>query len=73
VNTSASSLDPEISPANARIQAHRVAAMRGLSLGVVQGLVGKYTDARGLGFSGEPGVNVLELNLALDRLSEGNG
>jgi K+-transporting ATPase ATPase C chain len=68
VNTSASNLDPEISPANARIQAHRVAAKRGLSLSVVDGLVAKYTDSRGLGFSGEPGVNVLELNLALDRL-----
>jgi K+-transporting ATPase ATPase C chain len=71
VNTSASNLDPEISPANARIQAHRVATKRGLSLGVVDGLVSKYTDARGLGFSGEPGVNVLELNLALDRLDRG--
>jgi K+-transporting ATPase ATPase C chain len=68
VNTSASNLDPEISPANARIQAHRIAAKRGLSLGVVHGLISKYTDARGLGFSGEVGVNVLELNLALDRL-----
>ncbi len=71
VNTSASNLDPEISPANARIQAHRVAAKRGLSLRVVDGLVAKHTDSRGLGFSGEPGVNVLELNLALDRLTEG--
>jgi K+-transporting ATPase ATPase C chain len=71
VNSSASNLDPEISPANARIQAHRIAAKRGLSLGVVDGLVSKYTDSRGLGFSGEPGVNVLELNLALDRLTEG--
>jgi potassium-transporting ATPase KdpC subunit len=69
VNTSASGLDPEISPANARIQAYRVAAVRHLALGVVDGLVSKYTDARGLGFSGEPGVNVLELNLALDRVS----
>jgi potassium-transporting ATPase KdpC subunit len=67
VNTSASNLDPEISPANARIQAHRVAAKRRLALAVVDGLVAKYTDSRGLGFSGEPGVNVLELNLALDR------
>ncbi|HEY2719084.1 MAG TPA: potassium-transporting ATPase subunit C [Solirubrobacteraceae bacterium] len=67
VNTSASNLDPEISPANARIQAHRIAAKRGLSLSAVDGLVTKYTDSRGLGFSGEPGVNVLELNLALDR------
>jgi len=71
VNTSASNLDPEISPANARIQAHRVAAKRQVALDVVDGLVSKYTDARGLGFSGEPGVNVLELNLALDRLTGG--
>jgi potassium-transporting ATPase KdpC subunit len=71
VNTSASNLDPEISPANARIQAHRVAAKRQLALNTVDGLVSKYTDSRGLGFSGEPGVNVLELNLALDRLTGG--
>jgi len=67
VNTSGSNLDPEISQANAWIQAHRIAAKRGLSLGAVDGLIAKYTDSRGLGFSGEPGVNVLELNLALDR------
>jgi potassium-transporting ATPase KdpC subunit len=67
INTSASNLDPEISPANARIQAHRIAAKRALSLTVVDRLISKYTDSRGLGFSGEPGVNVLELNLALDR------
>ena len=71
VNTSGSNLDPEISPANAWIQAHRVAAKRGLSLSVVNGLIAKYTSGRGLGFSGEEGVNVLELNLALDRLSAG--
>jgi potassium-transporting ATPase KdpC subunit len=71
VNTSASNLDPEISSANARIQAHRVAVKRGLSLGAVDGLISSYTDSRGLGFSGEPGVNVLELNLALDRLRRG--
>jgi potassium-transporting ATPase KdpC subunit len=70
-NTSASNLDPEISQANAWIQAHRIAAKRGLSLSVVKGLIAKYTDSRGLGFSGEPGVNVLELNLALDRLTGG--
>jgi K+-transporting ATPase ATPase C chain len=69
VNTSASGLDPEISPANARIQAHRVAAVRHLALATVDAQVSRYTDARGLGFSGEPGVNVLELNLALDRLA----
>lgn len=67
VNTSASGLDPEISVANARIQAHRVAAVRHLTVAFVDGLVARYTDARGLGFSGEQGVNVLELNLALDR------
>jgi hypothetical protein len=55
----------------ARIQAYRVAAVRRLSLGAVAGLISKYTDGRGLGFSGEPGVNVLELNLALDRLTGG--
>jgi K+-transporting ATPase ATPase C chain len=71
VNTSASNLDPEISPANASIQAHRIAAKRQLGLDVVDGLIGRYTDGRGLGFSGEPGVNVLELNLALDRLTGG--
>ena len=71
VNTSASNLDPEISQANAWIQAHRIAAKRGLSLAMVDGLISKYTDSRGLGFSGEPGVNVLELNLALDRLTGG--
>ncbi len=72
VNTSASNLDPEISQANAWIQAHRVAAKRGLSLGTVDSLISKYTDSRGLGFSGERGVNVLELNLALDRLTRGS-
>jgi potassium-transporting ATPase KdpC subunit len=68
VNTSASSLDPEISEANARIQAHRVATLRHIALGKVTRLIAQYTSGRGLGFSGEPGVNVLELNLALDRL-----
>jgi K+-transporting ATPase ATPase C chain len=71
VNTSASGLDPEISPANAWIQAYRVAAVRHLSRSTVDGLIAKYTSGRGLGFSGEEGVNVLELNLALDRLEKG--
>jgi potassium-transporting ATPase KdpC subunit len=71
VNSSASGLDPEISQANAWIQAHRVAAVRKLALATVDGLVSKYTSGRGLGFSGERGVNVLELNLALDRLTGG--
>ncbi|MEA2215301.1 MAG: potassium-transporting ATPase KdpC subunit [Solirubrobacteraceae bacterium] len=71
VNTSGSNLDPEISQANAWIQGHRIAAKRGLSLGAVNALIATYTDSRGLGFSGERGVNVLELNLALDRLGGG--
>src|SRR5580693_4161927 len=71
VNTSGSNLDPEISEANAWIQAYRVAAVRNLSRATVDGLIAKYTSGRGLGFSGEEGVNVLELNLALDRLTGG--
>ena len=67
VNSSASGLDPEISKANAWIQAYRVAAVRHLPLATVDGEIAKYTSGRGLGFSGEEGVNVLELNLALDR------
>ena len=71
-NTSASGIDPDISPANAEIQAHRVAAVRHLMLSQVMSLVSTYTHGRGLGFSGEPGVNVLELNLALNRLTGGH-
>src|ERR1022692_3441012 len=71
-DSSASGIDPDISPANADIQAHRVAAVRHLSLAQVMGLISQYTHGRGLGFSGEPGVNVLELNLALDRLTGGH-
>jgi K+-transporting ATPase ATPase C chain len=70
-NSSASGLDPEISKANAWIQAHRIAALRHVSLARVDGLIADYTSGRGLGFSGEEGVNVLELNLALDRLTGG--
>lgn len=66
---SASSIDPNISVANARIQAYRIAAVRHLPLAAVDELVSKYTSARGLGFLGEPGVDVLNLNLALDRLT----
>jgi K+-transporting ATPase ATPase C chain len=66
-NTSASGIDPDISPANADIQARRISAVRHLPLTQVRSLVSKYTHGRGLGFSGEPGVNVLELNLALNR------
>jgi K+-transporting ATPase ATPase C chain len=68
VDDSASSVDPDISVANAKIQAYRVATVRGLSLATVDSLVARYTSSRNLGFLGEPGVNVLELNLALDRL-----
>ena len=67
-NSSASGIDPDISPANADIQAHRIAAVRHLSLSQVMSLISKYTDSRVLGFSGEPGVNALQLNLAVDRL-----
>jgi potassium-transporting ATPase KdpC subunit len=73
VNTSGSNLDPEISQANAWIQAYRIAAVRHLPLATVDNLISKYTSGRGLGFSGEPGVNVLELNLALDRLTGATG
>ena len=69
VSFSASGVDPEISQANAWIQAHRIVAVRRLSLASVDGLIGRYTSGRGLGFSGERGVNVLELNLALDQLT----
>jgi K+-transporting ATPase ATPase C chain len=71
VNSSASGLDPEISQANAWIQAYRVAAVRHLVLAFVDRLIATYTSGRGLGFSGEPGVNVLQLNLALDRKNLG--
>jgi K+-transporting ATPase ATPase C chain len=70
-DTSASGIDPDISPANADIQAHRIASVRHLTLAQVNQLISKYTHGRGLGFSGEPGVNVLQLNLALDRLKGG--
>jgi K+-transporting ATPase ATPase C chain len=67
-DTSASGVDPDISPANAAIQAYRVAAVRHITLSEVRSLVSKYTGGRGLGFSGEDTVNVLELNLALNRV-----
>ena len=67
VTTSGSGVDPHISKANARIQAHRVAAVRRLGLARVNKLVDDNTDGRFLGVIGEPGVNVLELNLALDK------
>ena len=70
-DTSASGIDPQISVANAHIQAYRIAAVRHLSLARVDQLIDTYTAGRGLGFSGEPSVNVLELNLALDRIATG--
>jgi len=67
VTTSGSGIDPDISPAYAALQSRRVAAVRHLPLATVQKLIKQNTDGRSLGFLGEPGVNVLELNLALDR------
>ena len=66
VTRSASGLDPQISPANAQIQLARVAKARGLSEEAIRGLIAENTSGRGFGFLGEPAVNVLKLNLALD-------
>jgi potassium-transporting ATPase KdpC subunit len=66
VTSSGSGVDPHISQANAAIQAHRIASIRRLPLARVQKLIDDNTDGRSLGVLGEPGVNVLELNLALD-------
>jgi potassium-transporting ATPase KdpC subunit len=70
-DSSASGIDPDISVANAHIQAYRIAAVRRLPLGTVNRLINTYTGGRGLGFVGEPTVNVLQLNLALNRASAG--
>jgi K+-transporting ATPase ATPase C chain len=66
VTTSASGIDPHISPANARLQTARVAEVRGLTEERVSELIDEHTDGRFLGIFGAPGVNVLELNVDLD-------
>jgi K+-transporting ATPase ATPase C chain len=66
VTASGSGLDPQISTAYADLQAPRVARERGVDVSVIMQLIKKYTTTRALGFLGEPGVNVLELNMALD-------
>jgi K+-transporting ATPase ATPase C chain len=66
ITTSASGLDPDISPANALFQLPRVAAARGIPVGVLDALVQQHTQGRQFGLLGEPRINVLELNLDLD-------
>lgn len=72
LTTSASGLDPEISPAAAEFQIPRIARARGLSESALRDLVQKHTMQRDLGLLGEPRVNVLELNLALDNMMSGH-
>ena len=69
ITTSASGIDPHVSVANARLQSARVAAVRGVPAAAVLALIDENTEGRSLGFLGESGVNVLLLNLALDRLA----
>jgi potassium-transporting ATPase KdpC subunit len=67
VTTSASGLDPHVTPANAQFQLPRVAKARGISVEQLQAVVSKYTEGRQFGILGEPRVNLLELNLDLDQ------
>lgn len=69
LTTSASGVDPEISPAAAEFQIPRIARQRGIAESVLRDLVQKHTAQRNLGLLGEPRVNVLELNLALDEMT----
>jgi K+-transporting ATPase ATPase C chain len=73
VYTSGSSLDPHITPEAAQAQLERVAKTRNISLEKIQPLISQNTDGRFIGIFGEPGVNVLKLNLALDKLQNPSG